>query len=179
MKSRINGGLVFSLALTAFILAMLIVTFQFPPLLRYTPFIAGGLTLLFLAVLLAGAAFPRVLTWTESTLQDTWGGSTGREEMAAAEETPSPWPSVLRVMAYAVGYLLAVYFLGFFLVTPLFLAAYLILDAGVRPVAAIAVSFGLSALMMVALVNLNVDLWAGVAPEIVPDYVGGSIQPQF
>jgi hypothetical protein len=179
MRFRINGEFVFTLALTAFIVAMLIATLAFPPLLRYTPFITGGLTLALLIVLLSGGFFPRVLTWTETALQDMWGGGAESQKVEEAVEVPSPWPSVLRVMGYAVGYLLAVYVLGFFLVTPLFLALYLILDAEARPVTAIAVSAGLSFLMIGALLNLNVDLWSGVAPEIVPDYIGGAIPPLF
>lgn len=180
MKPRINGEIVFALALVAFIVTMLVATLDFPPLLRYTPFITGGLTLVFLAVLLAGNVDPRILAWTETALQDMWGGGADSQRIAAETvETPSPWPSVLRVMAYAVGYLLAVYFLGFFLITPLFLALYLTLDAGVRPMTAIIVAGAISFLMIVALLNLNVDLWTGVAPEIIPDYIGGAIRPQF
>ena len=84
---------------------------------------------------------------------------------------------VLGVMGYAVGYLAGVYLVGFFLVTPIFISLYLILDAKARPVAAISVAVVLSFLLIVALVNLHVDLWIGVAPEIIPDYVGGAIPP--
>ncbi len=179
MKSRIDGAIVFALALAVFVIVILIATLNFPQQLRYTPFIAGGLTLVFLAVLLAGAINPRVLSWTETALQDMWGGGAGGHKMEEVVEGPSPWPSVLRVMAYAVGYLLGVYFLGFFLMTPIFTALYLILDARVRPVTAICISMALSALLILALVELNVDLWIGVAPEILPDYIGGAIIPQF
>lgn len=177
MKPRVDGELVFVLALTAFLVAMLVATLGFPPLLRYTPFIAGGLTLLLLLLLLAGRIFPPVLFWTEAVLQDMWGGGAGQDRMEAAVERPSPWPSVLRVMGYAVGYLLAVYFVGFFVITPLFLALYLVLDGEVKPLPAIVVSAGLSFVMIVALRNLNVDLWSGVMPEIIPDFVGGAIPP--
>ena len=179
MKSRIDGEFVFTLALVVFIVAMLLATLAFPPLLRYTPYITGGLTLLFLFVLLAGRINPRILTWTETALQDMWGGGADGQKMEELTEAPSPWPSVLRVMGYAVGYLLGVYLVGFFLVTPAFIALYLILDAKARPVVAISVAAVLSLLLIVALVNLNVDLWIGVAPEIIPDYIGGAIPPQL
>ncbi len=179
MKSRIDGEFVFALALVAFIVAMLVATMEFPPLLRYTPYITGGLTLLFLCVLLAGRVHPRILTWTETALQDMWGGGADGQKIEETADAPSSWPSVLRVMGYAVGYLLGVYLVGFFLVTPVFIALYLIADAKARPVAAIAVAVTLSFLLIVALVNLHVDLWIGVAPEIIPDYIGGAIPPQL
>ena len=69
--------------------------------------------------------------------------------------------------------------MGFFLVTPIFISLYLILDAKARPVAAISVAVVLSFLLIVALVNLHVDLWIGIAPEIIPDYIGGAIPPQL
>ena len=177
MKTRIDGEFVFVLALVAFIVVMLVATLEFPPLLRYTPYITGGLTLLFLFVLLAGRVNPRILTWTESALQDMWGDGADGQKMEELAEAPSPWPAVLRVMGYAVGYLAGVYLVGFFLVTPIFISLYLILDAKARPVAAISVAAVLSFLLIVALVNLHVDLWIGVAPEIIPYYVGGAIPP--
>ena len=179
MKRRLNGEVVFTIVLAIFVVVILYATLNFPPLLRYTPFISGGLTLFFLAVLLAGVVNPRILGWTETALQDMWGGGADSPTMEDTVEQPSPWPSVLRVMAYAVGYLLCVFFLGFFLITPLFTALYLILDAKVRPLIAISISAVLSALLILALVKLNVDLWIGVAPEIVPDYIGGAIPPVF
>lgn len=179
MKPRIDGEFVFALALVAFIATMLAATLNFPPLLRYTPFITGGLTLLFLCVLLAGRINPRILSWTEAALQDMWGGGADGRKMESESEPPSPWPVVLRVLGYAVGYLLGVYFLGFFLVTPVFIALYLIADAKVRPVAALSTAAVLSGLLIAALVHLNVDLWIGVAPEIIPDYIGGAVPPQL
>jgi hypothetical protein len=179
MKSRIDGEFVFVLALVAFVIAMLVATLEYPPLLRYTPYITGGLTLLFLCVLLAGRVNPRILTWTEAALQDMWGGGADGQKLEQMAEPPSSWPAVLRVMGYAVAYLLAVYLVGFFLVTPVFISLYLIADAKVRPAAAISVAAVLSFLLIVALVNLHVDLWIGVAPEIIPDYVGGAIPPQL
>jgi hypothetical protein len=178
MKPKLSGDLIFTLALIALLAVMMYATLSFPLQLRYTPFITGGLTLGFLFVLVAGAINPRVLQWTETALQDLWGGGADNK-IEETVETPSPWPSVLRVMAYAVGYLLAVYWLGFFLVTPIFLFLYLVLDAKAKVKTAFLTSAILSALLLTALVYLNVDLWIGRMPEILPDYIGGAIEPQF
>ena len=179
MKTRIDGEFVFVLALVAFIVAMLVATLEYPPLLRYTPYITGGLTLLFLCVLLAGRINPRILTWTEAALQDMWGGGADGQKLEQMAEPPSSWPIVLRVMGYAVGYLLAVYLVEFCLVTLVFIPLYLIADAKVRPAAAISVAAVLCFLLIVALVNLHVDLWIDVAPEFIPYYIGGAIPPQL
>jgi hypothetical protein len=179
MKYKLDGELVFTLFLMAFVIVVLLATFAFPPLLRYTPFISGGLTAFFLAILIAGRIRPRILEWTETALQDMWGGGAGQQQPGSDADAPAPWPAVIRVMAYAFGYLIGVYFLGFFLVTPIFIALFLILDAKARPLIAIALAIGLCATLLILLRNLNVDLWTGVAPEIIPDLIGGAIVPQI
>jgi hypothetical protein len=179
MRPKIDGELVFTLFLLAFVLVVLLATFAFPPLLRYTPFISGGLTAFFLAILIAGRIKPQILEWTETTLQDMWGGGAGQLGPSVDADGPAPWPSVVRVMTYAIGYLLGVYLLGFFLVTPVFIALFLIFDAEVRPLIAITIAVVLCGLLMLALRNLNVDLWTGVVPEIIPDLIGGAIPPQL
>lgn len=178
MKPRIDTELLFTAALSLFVIALLIAAFDLPVLLRYAPFIAGGLTLFFLVVLLAGRFDARILSWTETALKDIWGGGAD-SRIEEAEEIPSPWPAVLRVIAYAVGFLLAVYWFGFFLTTPIFILTYLTLDAGARPLSALVASAALSALILVTLTQLNVDLWIGRIPELVPGYLGGAVEPQF
>ena len=72
--------------------------------------------------------------------QDLWGGGADGQKIEDLADAPSPWPAVLRVMGYAVGYLLGVYLVGFFVVTPVFIALYLILDAKARPAVAVSVA---------------------------------------
>lgn len=179
MKSRIDGEFVFAAALGLFALVLVIATFRLPVLLRHGPFIAGGLTFFFVVVLLAGKFYPGILNWTESALQDLWGGGAAAGKLEEIEEAPAPWPAVLRVMAYALGFLLGVYALGFFVAPPLFVSLYLIFDARVKPLPAIAVAVAIWAPAVLALAALNVFLWTGIVPEIVPGYLGGAVPPQF
>jgi hypothetical protein len=179
MKPRIDGEFVFAAALGLFVLAIVIATFQLPVLLRYGPLIAGGLTFVCIVVLLVGKFHPRILSWTETALQDLWGGGSASRKLEEPEEMPSPWPSVLRVMAYVLGFLLGVYVFGFFVVPPVFVALYLILDAHVKPLAAIAIAVAICVPAVLALTALNVFLWTGIFPEILPGYLGGAVPPQF
>lgn len=179
MKPRIDGEFIFAAALGIFVLVILLVTSQLPPLLRYGPFIAGGLTFVFIVVLLAGKFHPGILSWTETALQDLWGGESASRKLEEAEEKPAPWAPVLRVMAYALGFMLGVYLLGFFVAPPVFVALYLIFDARVKPVPAIVFAFGLCGSAALTLAALNVFLWTGIVPEIVPGYLGGAVPPQF
>lgn len=179
MKPRIDGEFVFVAILGVFVLVIMIATLQVPVLLRYGPFIAGGLTFVFIVVLLAGKFHPRILSWTETALQDLWGGDSASRKLEEAEDGPAPWAAVLRVMAYALGFLLSLYFLGFFVAPPVFVALYLIFDAHVKPLLAIAIAIGICVSALLALAALNVFLWTGIVPEIVPGYLGGAVPPQF
>jgi hypothetical protein len=179
MKPRIDAEFLFTAALGLFVLVLLVAAFDLPVLLRYAPFIAGGLTFACIVVLLAGRFHPRILSWTETALQDLWGDSSQSRRIEEMEEAPAPWRSVLRVTAYVLGFLAAVYLFGFFVVPPAFVALYLVLDAHVRPLRAIAVAVALCVPAVWALNALNVFLWTGVAPELVPGFIGGEVPPQF
>lgn len=179
MKPRIDPEFLFTAALGLFVLVLLYAAFDLPVLLRYAPFIAGGLTFACIAVLLIGRFRPDILRWTETALQDMWGDSSRTRQMEDLEETPAPWRSVLRVAAYVLGFLIATYLFGFFVVPPVFVALYLVLDAHVRPLRAVAVAVAVCVPAVWTLDALNVFLWTGIGPEILPGYIGGEVPPQF
>jgi hypothetical protein len=180
MKSHLNGSLVWTVVLGLFVLMMVVVARGFQDSLQFTPYLAGFGTLAMILVLLAGNYYPEILRWTETTLQDLWGGgdtgdTTGGEGTVAEQEPP--WPAVLRSMSYAVGFLVAVFLFGFALVPPLFVTLYLVVEAGVRFRWAMLAAVIVCALLIFGMVMLQVEVWAGIIPEIVEGYLGGSIIP--
>ena len=177
MKSRLDGATIWTVALGLFILLLVLVASGFEESLRFTPYLAGIGTLAMILVLLAGSRYPEILRWTETTLQDLWGGGeTGGGGPAEAEDEP-PWPAVLRSMSYAVGFLAAVFLFGFAVVPPLYITLYLVIEAGVRLRWAVLAAVIVSVMLVAGMVLLQVEVWAGVIPEIVEGYVGGSILP--
>ena len=179
MKSRINGAFIWTVILGLFVVLQVIVAGGFTESLRFTPYLAGFGTLFMVIVLLAGNFYPEILRWTETTLQDLWGGGgggAGDGGATAAEEEP-PWPAVLRSMSYAVGFLVAVFVFGFALVPPLYVTLYLTVEAGVRLRWAVLVAVAASAALIMGMVLLHVEVWAGILPEIIEGYLGGSIIP--
>lgn len=175
MKSRIDGAFIWTVILGLFVVLQVTVAGGFSESLRFTPYLAGFGTLFMVIVLLAGNFYPEILRWTETTLQDLWGGGGGGGATAAEEEPP--WPAVLRSMCYAVGFLVAVFVFGFALVPPLYVTLYLIVEAGVRPRWAVLVAVAASASLITGMVLLHVEVWAGIIPEIIEGYLGGSIIP--
>ena len=185
MKSSVNGGFVFTLLLGLFVLVCLIAADELPGQLQIATNIAGYWTLFLIVLLLVGHFRPGMLRWAETTLQDMWGGkgtdarSVGRDEGAESEEGPVPWPAVARSMGYALGFLALAFVFGFYLIPPLFIATYLILDARVPPLWAIVAGIGATVLLIGGMQAVNVDVWVGVIPEIIPGYSGASMIPPF
>jgi hypothetical protein len=179
MKPRIDGSFLWSLLLGFFVVLLLIDARNLPEQVRIAPNLAGYTTLALILVLLAGAFYPAIVRWTEATLQDLWGGgsSSGGGGVGADTDAPIPWPDVIRVMSYAVGFLVLVILFGFFVIPPLFVATYLIREARVKPYIAILVALGASLSLNAAMYSLNVEIWTGAAPEIIEGYIGGEIMP--
>ncbi len=184
MKPRVDGSFVFTLLLGVFALVCLVAAEELPDSLQIAIRMAGYSTLVLVVLLLIGHFKPGLLRWTETALQDVWGGKGGDASSAGppgggAEggEEPVPWPAVARSMGYALGFLAFAFVFGFYLIPPLFIAIYLIVDARVPARWAIFSGIVATALLIGGMQAVNVDVWLGVVPEIIPGYFGGSMMP--
>ena len=130
MKRKIDGEFIFTAALGVFVLACLIETDNLPPALQIASYLAGFITLALIILLAAGRFRPELLRWTETALQDLWGGRNKDAATLPSEEAP-PWSAIGKSMGYAVGFLGFSFLLGFVLVPPIFLSLYLIAEAKV------------------------------------------------
>jgi hypothetical protein len=90
-----------------------------------------------------------------------------------------PWPSVFRVLAYIVGFWTLVFLFGLYLVPPLFIVLFLVVEAGVRLRQAVVSTLIACAFLFAGLHLLKIDLWVGVVREIVPGIVGGAVMPSL
>ncbi|MBT7756311.1 MAG: hypothetical protein HN732_03225 [Rhodospirillaceae bacterium] len=156
---------------------LLIDAFSFPPSLQIAIFIGGFTTLALIVLLLVGHFRPKILSWSETTLQDLLGGSGDEGGTQSAGESATPWPAVIKSMAYAVGFLLLSFVVGLFVAPPVFVATYLIFEAKMRPWVAILVGIVITALLDTGMILVHVDVWPGAIPEIVEGYLGGAIVP--
>lgn len=177
MKLHFKASLVWSLLLTLFVVVLLVTAQDFPEDVRLVPFVIGIPTVVLFIVLLIGEFYPPLMEWMESTLEDLWGGKRKGPVVESLSQEATSWSSVIRVMAWAVAFFVLVFFLGFFLVPPVFIAAFLIMEAGVSPFRAIVASLITSIALDSGMVFLKVGLWMGAIPEIIPGFVGGSIIP--
>ncbi len=179
MKSGPDGSFIWTIILGLFVLLLTVVAHGFPDSLKFAPYLAGYGTLAMVVVLIAGRYYPEILRWTETTLQDLWGGGDSETvpgDDAGAEQAPS-WAAVIRSMSYAVGFLALVILFGLVVITPLFIVTYLVVEARVKLVWAVLAAAVASGLLVFGMILLQVEIWAGIVPEIIPEFVGGSIFP--
>ncbi len=177
MKSRLDGAFFFTLFLGIFVVVCLIDALDFHDKLQGAVYITGLTTLFFIGLLLVGHFYPAILRWTETTLQDLWGGGGDDGAIDNLAEAPPPWPAVGKSMAYAVGFLILSFVFGFYLVPPLFLATYLIVEANAKPVWAIIAGIVATAALTTGMTLVHIEVWVGALPEIIPLFLGGAFIP--
>ncbi len=177
MKSKLNGEFFFTLSLAIFVVVCLIDALDFYEKLQGAVFITGLTTLLFLGLLLVGHFYPEILRWTETTLQDLWGGGGDEGAIDNLAEAPPPWPAIWKSMSYAVGFLILSFVFGFYLVPPIFLATYLIVEANAKPVWAIIAGVVATAILTTGMTLVHIEVWVGALPEIIPEFLGGAFIP--
>jgi putative tricarboxylic transport membrane protein len=168
------GDLAWTMFLALGVAVFLVGALSFPDRVQILPLLTGSGTLLLLLGLVASTLLPRLKHWRGSAPQEDSGNDA--DTPATGPDEP-PWPVVLRFAVYIMGFFAAVFMFGFFLVPPFVVALFLIYEADVPRrwaiLSAVIASFSLYA----GMVLLNVDMWTGALPEIVPGLIGGSIIP--
>jgi len=166
------------LIMAAVIILMLFEAQSFPTNVKVTPLILGGTTLGLFALLMAGEFYPPIIKWMEPAIEDLLEGEKPRsmniEDNSSAE---TPWPPVLRIMIYIVGFWILVVFFGLIIIPPLFIIYFLAVEARVRLRNAILSSSIACVIFITGLSLLRVEMWLGTIPEVIPGILGGSILP--
>lgn len=171
-----RGSLLFTASVGGFITLLLWTGLGYPPEVQVLPLVVGLPTLALTLVLLVGEFHPPVMQWLDSALDDLWGGR--RETPGAGADQPAAsWGPVVRMMGWSAGFFAAVFLLGMFVVPPLFIVAYLVVEARMRPSRALLASFAASICLYGGMALLGVDFWSGSIAEVVPGILGGGIIP--
>ena len=188
MKVSSTGTFVWVAVMAGAVIVMLVDAASLPAILGETPILLGSAVLVLFALLLVGEVYPAAIAWTDTALEDLW--ESGDAHKAGRGEEPDtalkngaadavPWSSVLRVLAYIIGFWALVFLFGLYLAPPLFIVFFLVAEAGVRLRHAVLSSFIACAFLFTGLYLLKIDLWVGVVPEIVPGIVGGAVMPSL
>jgi len=163
MKTKNLGSIIVTLVLIFFGLTLVIDSFSYIRSQQMIPLIVAVFTLI--------------------CLFSTLGVDLLRKEPvegAAVNESPEgqSWLSVLQLMGWIGLYLILIFIIGFTLANFIFALAYLLKRAKLNLPKAIIFTVIVTVFMYGFFnLGLNVDLWPGVIPEIIPRVLGGGNLP--
>jgi hypothetical protein len=172
MKIRMNVTLVFETLMLVMVGAMLAAATQYPIGVRVFPFWIGFPTLFLLLYLWFKDVCPQ---WK-------FPGKKRPPEDAGAEKVyedfdATAWKPILITLGWITAYYLLILVLGFFVATPLWLAAFFIWESGLSPVKSV-LSAAVSSYAVIRSVEaFGIALWPGAIPKMIEGILGGGIVP--
>ncbi|MDW7738750.1 MAG: tripartite tricarboxylate transporter permease [Bacillota bacterium] len=173
-----NGEFIFTAVVTAFVLLIMAVSFQYGERARMVPLLVSSGTLVLLLGLLVGHFFPELMKRMEVGLDDMLGGSS-KQKCDAEEKEQTAIGSVLRIIFWIVGLATIIFLFGLPVSIPLLLLAFLLFEGKVVWWKALLIAAVGSVIFFVALNYLGVRLWLGAIPRLIPGILGGSIIPRL
>jgi hypothetical protein len=178
MNKRLPGEAIFVLLLIVGLLAFVLGSLGYTVELRAMPQAFGLAGVALLVLVLIGIYFPSVRQWTDASLAADWTKMPGEEEKQEERPNRQERPAeFLRIIAYMVAVWVAVLLLGLTVTIPVFLTVFLVWEAKLRLRNALIASAVTIVIIVLALKAMGITLWAGIIPEIIPGYLGGSIMP--
>lgn len=175
-KKTRTGETVFVLVLIAGLAIFTFGSLAYVTELRTMPLIFGTCGILLLLLLLAGNHIPAMRGISQAGSPSA-SPQPGGDEKAEAKSNEPEWRDVLKIMAYMVGFWVAILFFGLTVTVPLLVAGFLIFEAKVKVGRAILSGVIAVVVMVFSLNFMGIDVWPGIIPEIVPDYLGGGLMP--
>ena len=141
---------------------------------RIAALVIGAPTIGLLALLMIAEATPRLSRATRAFEADA-DAAPGEGEGAASA---GAWRRVGTVYAWLLFYFAAMFVAGYYVATPLFMALFFVRESGLSLARAAGVTLLTSAAFYLLFeMLLNIPLWTGALPLIVPDLLGGGRIP--
>jgi len=178
MKYQWTGSLTWITLLILLVAGFTLIGFTYPQEVQIVPLWIGFPSLILLVILWVGELFPQIM----HRIIAARGSSQEKNSVGAAAVGNSSeftgWRPVAVVICWAFLYFIFVFFFGFALVSPFFIAFFLVRKAQMRVPAAAIYSVIATALIYGLMTGLLAsDLWSGAIPEIIPGILGGAIVP--
>jgi hypothetical protein len=176
--SKLNGNQVLSFVVYAAMLLLslsfVVGAFVYPGRLRLVPLVIGIPTVLLLVYITLLEIKPEVFTIGRRKPEDG-----GPPPMATASGiNAGQWQRVVTIYGWLVGFFVGVLVFGYYIATPVFLVAFFIKESGLKPMRAVLVTVGVSVLFLLMFyVLLDIPLWPGILPRIIPHIIGGGSLP--
>lgn len=143
---------------------------------RIAALVIGVPTIALLALLMIAEATPRLSRVTRAFGADA--DAAPGEETQTGQANAGAWRRVGTVYAWLLFYFAAMFVAGYYVATPLFMALFFVRESGLSLSRAAGVTLLTSAAFYLLFeMLLNIPLWTGALPLIVPDLLGGGRIP--
>jgi uncharacterized protein YqhQ len=177
MRKYWTGDQNWTTFLILFVLLLILTGFAYPKEVRMIPFVVGFPTLFLLLILWVGGFNPGFKRWVDYAVGEGQEEKEGPEKSEKGTEF-TEWKPVMIIMGWVLLFFIFVFLFGFALVSPVFMACFLIRKAEMRWHTAILyaiVAVGCIYALMEGIIKA--DLWCGAIPEVIPGWLGGAIIP--
>jgi len=178
MKKRWSGNLIWTTFLFVFVGLFVMVGRTYPKEVQIVPLVIGFPTLILLLILWLGEFYPDLTRWMDEATLGQRKKETMTMGMGRKGSEFTAWRPVLIIMGWVFLYYALVFLLGFALVSPFFIAAFLVRKAHLGKLTACIYAVIATVLIYVVMSGwIKADLWSGAIPRISPGLLGGSIIP--
>ena len=177
MKKQWTGDQIWIAVMILFVLLLIVAGLAYPKEVKLIPYVVGFPTLFLLLFLWFGGFNSVIRHWVEMDVRGNRRGENRPGESEKGSEF-TEWGPVLIIMVWVFLTFLLVFLFGFALISPVFIACFLIQKARMRwPIAVASAVFSTVLIYLFMEGVINADLWCGAIPEIIPGYLGGAIIP--
>ncbi len=138
---------------------------------RIVPLVIGIPTLVMLIAILMSDFSPRLNRIIIMA-------SLGNPQEGLNEDTTASWARIFVIAGWLVALSIALFVFGFYVIVPLFLLAFFLLEAKIPAVIAVLSSLVISAVLYVSFpYTLGIEIWPGIMPKVMHGVFGGGRIP--
>ena len=149
---------------------------------QLTAYVIGIPTITLLVFLVLAEATPSLVKLTRSfgVSEDDKPDVSEGTEGGGGQMEAGTWRRVAIVYGWLVAYFAMTFVVGFYVAIPVFMTLFLTFESRLKPLyaAGVTVAAGLP-LYVVFRIVLDIPLWPGMLPRIIPSVFGGGIVPQL
>jgi hypothetical protein len=181
MSKRIDGiNLLVCSFLMTITLALVLGSLVYDGKQRLVALVIGFPTIGMLAFLMLASLIPPLLAYLRPLGLSEDDAPEAESEGPANNLNTGTWRRVAIVYGWLIGYYVLTFVLGYYVATPVFLVAFLTRESGLTLMRSLGVMVAsLVPFYVIFRLILDIPLWPGVLPRILPGILGGGSIPQL
>ena len=177
--SKLNGNQMLNYvvygAMLLLSLSFVVGSFVYESRMRLVPLVIGIPTVLLLIYITLLEIKPELFAFGRKPTAENAGPP---PPAMASGINAGQWQRVVTIYGWLVGFFVGVLVFGYYIATPIFLVTFFVKESGLALMRAVLVTIGVSIiLLLVFYLLLDIPLWPGVLPRIIPHIIGGGSLP--